>query len=191
MSTEPTWEQLAVKAKELVADIKKMRKPAWKPAFKVGQRVRQSSGSPGEWTIGIVDTARQRYAMTCDTYASWREDELEPVPWSLQPPPFGEWHRSDGWKEEWLSDGWRPVLLGESEEGSQWYDEYNEEWRDSPWAQKVMEEFNWRRTRKPLPPPPDPEREAFESAFAPFTAEMHFTKEDAWKLWQAARKSRS
>lgn len=108
---------------ELVARYEDLRKlqlpypePAWEPKFKVGDRVRVII--PTERREGRISDvgANKLYQLAedRDTSGVWfQEDELEPISWSPTPPPFGKWHRSDGWKEEWLKDGWRPLLEGE------------------------------------------------------------------------------
>lgn len=83
--------------------------------------------------------------------------KLPAVEWRLPDPPPGEqWHRTDGWTQDMLPDGWRPLLFGECE-GS--YDkELDKELRDGRWID-VREPFvtltspkdSHTRTRRPLP----------------------------------------
>ncbi len=65
-----------------------------------------------------------------------------------------QWHRTD-WSEDMLPDGWRPHILGESdEEGDVAYswdrrESYNLKWNPDGTSQADAH----RKTRRPLPPP--------------------------------------
>jgi hypothetical protein len=140
---------------------------------------------------------QSRYEKFLCNWSDW-QDELYPEwlneptieyrikPWSLtrslpgfRPLEDGEeWHRVDGWKEEWLSDGWRPLLKGEDEQVG---DEYRFQGDRKPWRKC---ETQWmcskaasfecdchRRTRRPLPALPDPQRELVPLEAAPWTFE--------------------
>jgi len=111
-----------------------------------------------------------------DSFSSWFpgglfwdnkecEFDLQNTPqWQLPPPPEGlEWHRSDGWTEEMLPEGWRPLL---AEEMIRDGDEYFYRGR-GPWtAYKSDDEcycdvgsiinggMHFHRTNRPLPTDP-------------------------------------
>lgn len=98
----------------------------WVPRFKVGDRVRQV-GSDAAWEVHeIMNEGYELYRLLPNGHSTcWRTDEqLEPAPWSLSRhiPGFRplrdgeEWHRTDRWREEWLSRGKRPLLYGEKVE---------------------------------------------------------------------------
>lgn len=63
-------------------------------------------------------------------------------------------HRSDGWRREWLTDGWRPLLYGEApEKGDEYQDGYGK-WgaHDGIGGGPSRKEHNHQRSRRPLPP---------------------------------------
>lgn len=75
-------------------------------------------------------------------------------PWQMPSPPKGfEWHRND-FTEEMLPEGWRPLLLGETDtDEDEWLDDRAPAngWRNLDLSGSVVkEEFNRRRTRRPL-----------------------------------------
>lgn len=90
------------------------------------------------------------------SYSSRFDLENIPAPaWQLPPPPPGrQWHRVDGWTEEMLPQGYRPLLVGEtgsyehSTGGKMWIPGQNEDDATPP-AQYCF----WRTTR-PLPSQP-------------------------------------
>jgi hypothetical protein len=94
-----------------------------------------------------------KYHTTANSYL-----DLENIPapaWQLPPPPPGrQWHRVDGWTEEMLPQGYRPLLVGEtgsyeqSTGGKVWIPGQNEDDATPP-AQYCF----WRTTR-PLPSQP-------------------------------------
>jgi hypothetical protein len=101
--------------------------------------------------------------------------ELEPIPppaWSLPP---GDWHRKDGWREEWLQDGWRPLLKGEiREEGDQfyptagceaWVNNWQNESGNSAPPYRADDKSYHSRTRRPLPSPPKVEMPKIKTRF--------------------------
>lgn len=90
-------------------------------------------------------------------YFQHRESEYDLVnvkPWSLQDPPEGkQWHRDDGWTEEMLPRGFRPLLLGET--GS-YQVLTNEGWEEGGWPERptTPESSVFFRTNRPLPSEP-------------------------------------
>jgi hypothetical protein len=146
-----------------------------------------------------------RHQAASDEERNWRVTETpgwlpynryRVKPWTLPDPPEGrEWHRVDGWRKEWLTDGWRPLLKGEYEEVD---DERlfggEERWRHNKYrASLPCQEYPsawFFRTRRPLP---DPQREAFDAFYGidgqrylPITPED--VKNVAWAAWQESAK---
>jgi len=83
-----------------------------------------------------------------------------PLPeWKLPDAPEGEaWHRTDNWKEEDLTDGYRPVLYGENREvGDQIAfgadDDFIDEWStiEAIVTGPITEDNCRSRTKRPLP----------------------------------------
>jgi hypothetical protein len=116
-------------------------------------------------------------------------------PWSLtnhlpnfRPLVDGEeWHRTDGWKEEWLSDGWRPLLKGEIGLRS---DEFlslclNAWTAETVDGNNVAEAYSqYQRTRRPLPALPDPQRELvpLEASDVPPGSVIRFPQMTGWGM---------
>lgn len=116
---------------------------------------------------GIADGKKWE---TQDAAGVWRESSKRSNPvyiagngrkirlkqWHLPDLPEGyEWHRND-WTEEMLSDGWRPLLLGESVEVGDdvWLNKeygWNTSANGSSIGRNPLHPFA--RTRRPLPPP--------------------------------------
>jgi len=79
--------------------------------------------------------------------------------WRLpSPPPNQSWHRTDGWTEEMLPDGWRPLLEGETIEMGEEGDEMDVGSGKWSYQRAVANrpakatDYRW-RTRRPLPQP--------------------------------------
>lgn len=133
--------------------------PAWKPRFKVGDRVKvRSINHIGTVYGSCLESGAIYYEVSGNPHPlRANEAELEPYVWSLPPPPFGEWHRTDGWKEEWLKDGWRPLLNGEQTEIGDEHLTYPWDcWRRASDGY-ISDKFpdSHLRTRRPLPPAPE------------------------------------
>jgi hypothetical protein len=81
-------------------------------------------------------------------------------PWSLPaPPPSKSWHRADGWTEEMLPSGYRPLLADESMSDE---DEYGDDYRVGTVGPTKWKNFkglrassNHMRTTRPLPTEPE------------------------------------
>jgi hypothetical protein len=77
--------------------------------------------------------------------------------WQLPAPPEGQqWHRVDGWTEEMLPAGYRPLLVGET--GSYQYMLSHGKWKDGfgiEQAAWLSDDAFW-RTDRPLPQPQEP-----------------------------------
>jgi hypothetical protein len=108
---------------------------------------------------GIVDG--YKYTWTEDgSYMGDKEDEfnLENIPspaWQLPPPPPGrQWHRVDGWTEEMLPQGYRPLLVGET--GSYEHSTRGDYWVTGSWetAPAPLASYCFYRTSRPLPSQP-------------------------------------
>jgi hypothetical protein len=83
------------------------------------------------------------------------KENIPALAWQLPPPPPGrQWHRVDGWTEEMLPQGYRPLLVWEtgsyehSTGGKMWIPGQNEDDATPP-AQYCF----W-RTNRPLPSQP-------------------------------------
>jgi len=91
------------------------------------------------------------------------EFDLENTPtWKLpEPPPNQQWHRVDGWIEEMLPAGCRPLLRGEAMvDGDEYGDAYKlpdgsppHRWSTFPGLRSTTTHM---RTKRPLPQPVDP-----------------------------------
>lgn len=83
--------------------------------------------------------------------------EESPSPWRLPAPPEGrEWHRTDGWTQEMLPDGWRPILIDEEvQEGDEFRNNFGIwlTWMPSCGKSKIGGFHCLHRTRRPLPAP--------------------------------------
>ena len=97
-----------------------------------------------------------------------KAEQVKPE-WKLPDPPEGEqWHCTD-WTRDMLSEGWRPLLVGENkhvgtqiiqqEAGGQWAT-YSEECEPN-----ASDKYYFMRTSRPLPVKPDPYA-AEKAAFA-------------------------
>lgn len=78
----------------------------------------------------------------------------EPESWALPEPPHGfEWHRSDGWTEEMLPEGWRPYLKEEEKiVGDRGYtNTVTKAWPII--ARMHIDPKFWYITKRPLPAP--------------------------------------
>jgi len=90
-------------------------------------------------------------------YFASEDSELDleniPVPaWQLPPPPLGrQWHRVDGWTEEMLPQGYRPLLVDET--GSYEHSTFGEYWTPGSWetAPAPLASYCFYRTNRPLP----------------------------------------
>lgn len=216
MSANPTLDSLCERAEALLNDLRAMRgAETWTPKFKVGDRVRvKPIGAPANGPILKVVNLDRRNVQTVNaetewtdpitgaskTGAWWDESELELIPWSLPAPPEGrEWANPDGWTEEMLSGGWRPVLKGEIyQRGTDEILLSSESWdvlNHGGKSHDISGRHDFIRTRRPLP---DPEREAFEAwakdyyTTRPITWEADIKQYDppsahaAWLSWQAS-----
>ena len=102
--------------------------------------------------------------------------------------PGEEWHRGD-FTEGMLPEGWRPLLLGESEVGTEL-----QYWCHGTWQLQATFgeafETDWpRRTRRPLPPTKQElERKEFEEWFKLTKYSAHHNWRACFEAWQAARK---
>jgi hypothetical protein len=100
--------------------------------------------------------------MSCDTCHARPSDKPFRASFDssgkLNPPPFGEWHRSD-WTPDMLPEGGRPLLDGEMEQREDQFhaDDFNEyeEWNLGPTTGGAGEGDYRRRTSRPLPPAPN------------------------------------
>lgn len=77
---------------------------------------------------------------------------------TINPPPYGSWHRSD-WSPEMLPDGWRPFLLGEDGEGELFWAGKWEAINENYLKTSACGLTPHNRTRRPLPPAPEKEKE--------------------------------
>lgn len=135
----------------------------WVPKFKVGDRV-QSIHSGLIGIIAHFDFDHKTVATKAHNYYS--EGDLELAPWSLtrhitgfRPLRDGEEWFDNGWREELLPEGYRPLLKGELPLPG---DEYDLVSHPTGWDTQTGEGFIvveghrglFHRTRRPLPEPP-------------------------------------
>lgn len=182
--------------------------PAFVSRFKVGDRVIVKMHGATDEVDGILE-ADGEPCYELKTWGTRYENQLEPYvkpkpAWTLPAPPEGQqWHRSDGWQEEWLSDGWRPLLMGEDTAGG---DEHNGfgVWRRAANPISLTEKQRTKihfRTRRALPqpaPPQDAERAKFESEFSgcnfnrnEIGCYANLMTQHRWEGWQASLASRN
>jgi hypothetical protein len=142
--------------------------PAWVPKFRVGDKVmgKHSHAYCGE-VVAIRDGTKCYEVKNGDLCATFQEDRLTPYTWTL---PEGGWHRVDGWREEWLQDGWRPLLEEEKcEEGDEIFSEHRgPDWRKQTEIQLGIPAHAGaahQRTRRPLPSPPKVEMPKIKTRF--------------------------
>jgi hypothetical protein len=140
----------------------------WRPKFKVGDRVRVE-GFQTTFTVEYLPhDSKDAYQMVGGYNA--KEDELTAAPWKLPEPPENEqWHRTDFWTEKMLPEPYRPLLVGETiQEG----DEYENgaqmlglHWKkqSGDWSSAGQSADNFthvpHRTTRPLPDPSTPQPE--------------------------------
>ncbi len=197
-------------AMELMESLRPLLAKAdpWTPKFAVGQRVLWNGGEP--MVVNFIDHRLRLYSVGNGPLPV-SEVDLQPYIWSLadlkgfRPLKDGEeYHRLD-WTEDMLPEGWRPLLKGEAFLKDDELDHENHShtlWTahcgntpipklDGPW---------FYRTRRPVPPLPDPEREAFEKWAVQFhrtplsryldgsmACEYVNTETSlAWRAWQAS-----
>lgn len=149
----------------------------WTPKFKVGQRVKHLfSGALGE--VYEYDSATRELYVRLDNGSDVRGPN-ESFAWSLPTPPAGQqWHRTDGWKAEWLPEGWRPLLLGEARELGDQHPLQDDKWltveRYPAHENKASRTWTHCRTRRPLPPA------------QPATAKTAGEADEAYDKWVAS-----
>jgi hypothetical protein len=113
--------------------------------------------------VGRIDgEADFTYWTSAGTY--WHSSslliDLENIPapaWQLPPPPPGrQWHRVDGWTEEMLPQGYRPLLVGET--GSYEHSTGGKHWVLGSWetAPTPLASYCFYRTTRTLPSQPPP-----------------------------------
>ena len=129
----------------------------WQPKFKVGDWVKHEFFLEGRQIVEIKDRLWYRIADTAPG-VTFREDALT---WTLGPSinghtlaPGQQWHRVDGWTQEMLPEGKRPLILGD-DPGPYEVSQDGIIWNQAP---KMFWEFNtlqgttgFLRTRRPLP----------------------------------------
>lgn len=86
-------------------------------------------------------------------------DACRIAPWTPPEPPAGQqWHRTDGWTEDMLPEGYRPLLASEMTGGYvtdvDWINEKKEQWHKGKDFHPILSGPGWFRTRRPLPTPP-------------------------------------
>jgi hypothetical protein len=144
--------------------------PAWAPKFAPGQAVRIIGETKKELILIPFESTQNYKLQGRNDY--FTEDQLEPYTWTM---PEGNWHRKDGWREEWLQDGWRPLMKGEiREEGDQFYPTagceawvnnwQNESGNGAP-PYRADDKSYHSRTRRPLPSPPKVEMPKIKTRF--------------------------
>jgi hypothetical protein len=128
-----------------------------KAAHKAGKVIQYLDRMNKEWT-------------DIDSPSWFPSDQYRVKPWSLtnhlpgfRPLVDGEeWHRQD-FAEDMLPEGWRPLLKGETDrEDCEWLSDHGGNWQkiaEALSSGSANEHWNRRRTRRPLPPLPDPQRE--------------------------------
>lgn len=90
----------------------------------------------------------------------WAENRKYRVkPWTMPEPPVGrEWHRNDGWTEDMLCDGNRPLLTDEIiQEGDEGSCNSCEPIRFAVYTVSIGKtcDMGWGRTKRPLPKEPE------------------------------------
>lgn len=125
----------------------------WTPRYKVGDRVSVLHSSV-IWTLTEVPSNEDgAYSLVRGLSKTWaKEQYLTPHVWTLPTPPDGmSWHRSDGWKEDMLPEGWRPLLRGEL--GDYQLSEDGVIWRNGVFGYMPVRQgcISWCRTKRPLP----------------------------------------
>ena len=180
-----------------------------KAAHAAGKVIQRKRTFYGQW----VDLDKDRVKLYFE--GEYNPDELRVKPWTLsrhipgfRPLEDGEeWHRQ-GWTEDMLPEGWRPMLKGERREigdglfptsgSSSWRDKWQAV--DSTWTQPQSpadsDSFH-SRTRRPLPPTKaEKERKEFEEWYSQNAFDYQSNPIGSrecglqWKAWQAARKQK-
>lgn len=121
---------------------------------------------------GIAERKEWEYCFPNGTADCWHLGKSNPLlhvmqgrkirlkPWKLpDPPPGQQWHREDGWTEEMLPDGYRPLLMGEfGQTGDEYLGKVATSWQKQSYADETesAEKFTTllQRTTRPLPEPP-------------------------------------
>jgi hypothetical protein len=125
--------------------------------------IKKRSGVLDYPVIGRIDggfyswTEDGRENLGCEDN-EWDVENIPAPAWQLPPPPPGrQWHRVDGWTEEMLPQGYRPLLVGET--GSYDHSTFGEYWISGSWetAPAPLMSYCFYRTNRPLPSqPPSP-----------------------------------
>lgn len=147
----------------------------WKPKFKQGDIVKKPGHGEATGEVGFVcwdeRTVQVRWVNPTGgfthTTTERNQDALELV--SSRESPFltpdelralcggQEPHRLDGWRREWLTDRWRPLLYREQiQVGDQYFSTEND-WRIHSGSDVLgfaIQSTRHQRTRRPLPQPP-------------------------------------
>jgi hypothetical protein len=135
----------------------------WKPKYAVGDPVIWVTGderTPAT-VVHVLPDQSCEIRLESSTSVRVKEHCLEPAPWKLPEPPEGhQWHRTDGWTQEMLPEGRRPMLHGEIGPCEMLQ-------RDGTWkpvkayqeAEPCVPQHPHTRTRRPLPTPPVPQPE--------------------------------
>lgn len=152
--------------------------PAWVPAFHVGQQVR-IKGTEIQAPVFRVPNRKGGFYELENGKGSWLEMNLEPIPWSLTPPPFGKWHRED-WTQDMLPEGWRSLIFDEiPQKGDEWRG-FAGDWNavKKNELERAKNYHYHTRTKRPLPSAPeDPAEKAWiewTKEGRDFTAKSHF-----------------
>ena len=144
---------------------------ACKMAMEQGKRIQRSMPN-GQWATA---TTPQWYP-----HIEYRvhPDDIKPE-WKLPDPPEGEqWHRTD-WTQDMLPDGYRPLLLGETDQDGDECDGCGK-WQVLYRVNSVTALLSPRcRTTRPLPVKPDP----FAAEKAAFAAGKMIQCRDTKKPW--------
>jgi len=116
-----------------------------------------------KWEAAALLSPRQWYPAIGDPIATIRAGhQIRIKPWTLGRSVNGftladgqEWHRYNGWKEEWLPDGWRPFLDGEKIFNDDEFLGYDSQWtvedKRPGGADMANPKGKFYRTRRPLP----------------------------------------
>jgi hypothetical protein len=115
------------------------------------------SGNPVEWEIQDLN-GKWIIPDKSETinWCIFQEHPIRIKPWILGNTVNGftlsegqQWHRTDGWKQEWLPEGWRPALLGEllgPHQGEVFVP--SGEWMTNPCTLRSTSHHAWTRTWK-------------------------------------------
>ena len=143
-----TWDSAAA---AVIAHHEASKQP--QPKFKVGDRIRRVA-EPKEWAPMGYETicSRRNYYKAADggDYSIYPH-QWEKVEWTLPAPPAGRyWHRQ-GFTEEMLPDGWRPLMMGELLQDGDQLQSING-WESARGLLGFIANACFMRTRRPLPP---------------------------------------